>query len=132
MMSASRPAAERRRFDMDGSGLLGLLAAVAILGVVGVVGVGVYLYTTDYAMRADVQDKQCGLGAGNVVSVHTRVLGIDHDVVGVPQHECTIIRVGDEVEYHLRTKHTTIYRDGSCFYDSQSGPACGRGPLALV
>ena len=118
--------------DMDDSGLLGALAAIAILAVVGVVGVGAYLYSTDYALQADVQDKQCGLGSLNVVSVHTHMLGIDHDVVGVPQHECTMIRVGDEVQYHIRSKHTTVYRDGDCFYDSEMGPGCGTGPLALV
>jgi hypothetical protein len=116
----------------DDSGLLGVLAAIAILAVVGLVGVGAYLYSTDYALRADVQDKQCGLGSLNVVSIHTRTLGIDHDVVGVPQHECDLIQVGDEVQYHIRSKHTTVYRDGSCVYDSDTGPGCGRGPLALV
>jgi hypothetical protein len=116
----------------DDAGLLGAVAAAAILVLVGLVGVGAYLYSTDYALRADVQGKECGLGSLNVVSVHTRTLGIDHDVVGVPQHECSIIQVGDEVQYHVRTQHTTIYRDGECFYDSETGPGCGKGPLFLL
>jgi hypothetical protein len=116
---------------MDESGLLGALSAVVILVVVGFIGVGSYLYATDYSMTADVQGKHCG-GVLNVVSVKTRTLGIDHDVEGVPQHECGIIQVGDEVHYRIRSKQTTIYRDGECFYDSVTGPGCGSGPLGLL
>jgi hypothetical protein len=117
---------------MDDSGLLGAVAAVAILAVVGLVGVAAFAYTSDYALQADVKGKECSLGALNVVSVQTRTFGIDHDVVGVPQHECTLVQVGDEVRYHVRSKQTTLYRDGECVYDSVSGPGCGAGPLALV
>ena len=117
---------------MDDAGLLGAIAAVAILVVVGAVGAVAYAYASDYVMQADVKDKECGLGSLNVVSVHTRTFGIDHDVVGVPQDECSFIQVGDEVRYHIRSKQTTIYRDGECVYDSVSGPGCGAGPLALV
>ena len=116
---------------MDDSGAIGILATIALVALVGVVGTGAVLYATDFALRADVQDKQCGASL-NVISVKTRLFGIDHDVVGVPQQECGLIQVGDEVEYHIRTKHTTVYRDGECFYDSVSGPGCGAGPLALL
>ncbi len=116
---------------MDDSGAVGLLATIAIVAIVGVVGTGAALYATDYALTADVEDKQCGVSL-NVISVKTRFLGIDHDVVGVPQHECGIIQVGDEVEYHIRTKHTTVYRNGDCFYDSETGPGCGSGPLPIL
>lgn len=117
---------------MDDSGLLGILAGLAIVAAVGVVGTGVYLYAVDYKMTADVQDKECGLGSLNVISVRTRILSIDHDVQGVPEHECGIIRIGDEVQYQIRTKHTTIYRNGDCFYDSITGPGCGKGPVSLL
>ncbi|HJQ92821.1 MAG TPA: hypothetical protein VJ874_00890 [Candidatus Thermoplasmatota archaeon] len=117
---------------MDDSGLLGTIAAVAILAVVGVVALGAFAYSTDYTLSADVKGKECGLGALNVVSVETRALGIDHDVEGVPQRECSFIEVGDQVDYRIRSKHTTIYRDGDCVYDSVSGPGCGAGPLAFV
>lgn len=116
---------------MDDSGAIGLLATIALVAVVGVVGTGAVLYATDYALRADVQDKECNASL-NIISVKTRLFGIDHDVEGVPQHECGLIQVGDEVEYHIRTKHTTVYRDGECFYDSVTGPGCGSGPLALL
>ena len=117
---------------MDDEGLLGIVAAVAILAIVGTVAVGVYAYSTDYTLSADVKGKQCGQGSLNVVSVHTRAFGIDHDVVGVPQQECAFIQVGDQVDYRIRSKQTTIYRDGDCVYDSVSGPGCGAGPLAFV
>lgn len=116
---------------MDDSGALGILSTIVLVAILGAAGTGAVLYATDYALTADVQDKQCGASL-NVISVKTRFLGIDHDVVGVPQHECGIIQVGDEVQYHIRTKHTTVYRDGECFYDSVTGPGCGSGPLALL
>jgi hypothetical protein len=116
---------------VDDSGLLGALAAIAILVVAGTVGVGVYLYSTDYTMTADVQDKQCGLSL-NVVAIKTRLLGIDHAVEGVPQHECNLIQVGDEVRYKVRSQQTSIYRNGSCFYDSVDGPGCGKASLAFL
>lgn len=117
---------------MDDSGLLGAVAAVAILAVVGLVGAAAYAYSSDYVLQADVTGKECGLGSLNVVSVQTRTFGIDHDVVGVPQQECSYIQVGDEVRYHIRSKQTTLYRDGECVYDSVSGPGCGAGPLAAL
>jgi hypothetical protein len=119
-------------FRSDASGLLGALAAIAILVVVGALGAVAWAYSTDYVLEADVKGKRCGLDSLNVVSIHTRTFGIDHDVVGVPQDECTFIQVGDEVRYHIRSKHTTIYRDGECVYDSVSGPGCGAGPLGFV
>ena len=116
---------------MDDSGALGVIVGIVVAIAFAGAGVGAALYATDYSLTADVQDKQCGLSL-NIISVKTRWFGIDHDVEGVPQHECGIVQVGDEVQYHLRSKHTTIYRNGECFYDSETGPTCGAGPLALI
>src|SRR5688572_20685708 len=113
-------------------GIPGIAAAAAILVVVGLVGVAGFAYASDYVLEADVKGKECNLGSLNVVSVQTRTFGIDHDVVGVPHQECSYIQVGDEVRYHIRTKQTTLYRDGECVYDSVSGPGCGAGPLGFV
>jgi hypothetical protein len=115
---------------MDDSGAIGVLAALALVVVGGLVVTGAVLYATDFAIDAEVHDKRCG-AAINVISVETRLFGIDHDVQGVPQHECGLIEVGDQVEYHIRTGHTTVYRDGGCFYDSINGP-CAGNPLAYL
>lgn len=132
MTPTRKPVAGRRSLRTDDSGLLGAILAVAILVVVGFVGAAGYAYASDYALQADVQGKRCGLGSLNVVSIRTRTFGIDHDVEGVPQQQCQIIQVGDEVRYHIRSKQTTLYRDGDCVYDSVSGPGCGAGPLAFI
>src|SRR5687768_1160751 len=112
MTGDRKPGSGRRSLRQDDSGLFGAIVAVAILVVVGLVGAAGYAYTSDYALEADVKDKRCGLGSLNVVSIRTRTFGIDHDVEGVPQQQCQIIQVGDEVRYHIRSKHTTLYRDG--------------------
>lgn len=108
-------------------GILGAVVAVAVLGGVATVG---YLYATDYAMEADVQEKQCQGPAVddllNVVSVKTRLFGLDHDVAGVPDPQCTLLQPGDRVVYHVRSKHTTLYdSEGRCRYDSETGVFCG-------
>jgi hypothetical protein len=115
---------------MDDGGLVGAIAAVALVLVGGTVGTGAYLYATDYALKADVQDTLC-LGPlapdeQNAVSVKTRAIGLDHDVKGIPDQECQLVSKGNYVEYHLRTKHTTLYEreGGDCIYDSLSGIFC--------
>lgn len=115
---------------MDESALLGALAAVAIVAVIGVGGTAGYFYATDYALEADVKGKQCGGPLAqdllNVVSVRTSLFGIDHDVSGIPDRECTILSEGDRVVYHIRTKHTLLYdAEGDCVYDSEKGVGCG-------
>jgi hypothetical protein len=115
---------------MDDAGLVGAIAAVAVVLVGGTAGTGAYLYATDYALKADVQDTLC-LGPAapdgqNTVSVKTRVLGLDHDVAGIPDQQCPLISKGNYVEYHVRTKHTTLYEreGGDCIYDSLTGLLC--------
>ena len=114
---------------MDSHGALGLLASIAILAGVGAVGTGVYLYATDYMLAADVKDAACGgplvPDLKNVVAVKTRTFGIDHEVNGIPDQQCLLLSEGDYVEYHIRSKHTTLYRsNGACVYDTETGTAC--------
>ena len=114
---------------MDDSGLVGVVVGLVVLAVVGVGGTAVYLYATDYAMKADVQDTSCAGPLAddqlNVVTVKTDLFGMDHDVAGVPDRECTLLSPGDRVVYHVRTKHTILYdAEGNCLYDSVNG-FCG-------
>jgi hypothetical protein len=114
---------------MDDAAALGLVAGILIALAVGAVGTGVYLYATDYMLTADVQDKACGgpivPDVQNVVAIKTRMLGIDHEVKGIPDQQCLLLNEGDYVEYHIRTKHTTLYRsNGACVYDTEAGTAC--------
>ena len=113
-------------------GLLAILVTIALVAVGGTAAVGGYLYATDYALKADVTGTDCTLE--NIVSVRTRTFGIDHDVRGVPEDQCNLLHPGDYVEYHVRTKHTILYRDGAVCYDSDTGPgpACLPGGLALL
>jgi hypothetical protein len=115
------PTSRRRRM-----GLPGLVLTLVLVLVGGAAATGAVLYATDYTMEADVTDKDCTLA---LVSVETRLFGIDHDVAGVPVQQCSILQVGDFVEYRIRSKHTTLYRDGQCIYDSETGTGCGAVPL---
>lgn len=122
---------------MDDSGVLGLVALLAIGGGALVVGTGIYLYASDYVLTADVTDKEChGPSSGllNTVSVKTRAFGIDRTVAGIGFDQCQIVGEGDYVEYHIRTKRTTLYdADGSCLYDTETGAFCGQGaPAGLL
>lgn len=119
----------RGRFRCDEAAAIGMLALIGLVVVGGAVVVGGSLYAADYKLSADVTGKECGGGALNTISVKTKALGIDHDVQGVPPEECRFIQVGDEVDYRIRTKQTTVYRDGVCVYDSVTGPGCGQGPV---
>lgn len=113
---------------MDDHALVGILAGVAGLLVAGTLGTGGYLYASDYALQADVRATHCSVPS---ITVKTDALGIEHDVTGITVDECTKLLPGDHAVYHVRTKHTTIYRGGSCFYDSETGPLCGQaGPSA--
>lgn len=109
-------------------GVIGIAVTLLLVAAGGVVAVGGVLYASDYGLQADVQDKHCGLSI-NVISVKTDLFGIEHDVAGVPEHECGIIQVGDRVVYHVRSQHTILYRDGQVCYDSETGPAvaCAAG-----
>ena len=115
---------------MDDAGLVGVLVSVAVVLVVGVGGTAAYLYATDYTLKADVEGKQCG-PLENVVSIHTRAFGIDHDVKDIPDQECSLLQPGDYVEYRIRSQRTTLYRDGDCLYDSLTGPHCGQGTFPI-
>ena len=110
-------------------GLFGILVTVALVGVAGLGGTAAYLYATDYAMEADVKATDCKGPATddllNVVAIKTRTFGIDHAVKGIPDQQCNLLQAGDHVVYHVRTKHTTIYRDGEVCYDSDTGPGIG-------
>ncbi|MFA5943941.1 MAG: hypothetical protein WC876_05700 [Candidatus Thermoplasmatota archaeon] len=114
---------------MDDSGALGVIVGIVVALALAAVGGGVYLYATDYKMTADVKDTSCGgpivPDVQNVVAIKTRTLGIDHDVKGIPDQQCLLLVEGDYVEYHIRTKHTTLYRsNGACVYDTEKGTAC--------
>jgi hypothetical protein len=118
---------------MDDSGLVGTAVALVVLAVLGAGATAVYLYSADYALKAEVQDTSCAGPLAddrlNVVAVKTDLLGVDHDVAGVPDRECTLLRPGDRVVYHVRTKHTILYdAEGNCLYDSVNG-FCGGLPL---
>jgi hypothetical protein len=115
---------------MDDSALVGVIVTVALCLVGATAGTAGYLYATDYVLKADVQDTLC-LGPlqpddSNVVSVKTRTFGFGHDVKGIPDQQCQLLSSGNYVEYHLRTKHTTLYEreGGKCIYDSLTGVLC--------
>lgn len=115
---------------MDDSALVGVLVTVALCLVGAAAGTAGYLYATDYVLKADVKDTLC-LGPlqpddANVVSVKTRAFGLGHDVKGIPDDECRLLAKGNFVEYHIRTKHTTLYEreGGKCIYDSLTGVLC--------
>ena len=115
---------------MDDSALVGVIAIVALVLVGGTVATGGYLYATDYTLKADVQDKLC-LGPlapddGNTVSVKTRLLGLGHDVTGIPDQQCQLLSEGNYVEYRIRSRHTTLYEKegGKCIYDTVTGILC--------
>ena len=121
-------------------GLFGILVTAGLVAVGGTAAVGAYLYATDYAMEADVKGTDCQGPAVddllNVVAIKTKTLGIDHAVKGIPDQQCQLMQAGDHVVYHVRSKHTTLYRNGEVCYDSEAGPgiAClaGNAPGFLV
>ena len=98
-------------------GLLGLVASVVGLLVAGVGGTVGYLYATDARVDATVTDKDCVL---DVIAVKTKAFSLDHKVHDVPAQECAVIQVGNFVQYHIRSAHTTVYSSegGVCLYDS--------------
>lgn len=115
-------------------GILGIAGAVVGVVLLATGAAAGYLYATDYAMEADVKEKECQGPAVddllNVVAVRTRLLGIDHDVRGVPDQPCTLLEPGDRVVYRIRSKHTTLYDSkGDCRYDSETGIFCGQALL---
>jgi hypothetical protein len=110
-------------------GVLGIVVAVALVGVAGVGGTAAYLYVTDYGLKADVTATDC---LTQTVSVKTRAFGIDHDVHQVPEDQCNLLDPGDHVVYHIRSKHTVLYRGGEVCYDSETGPNMGCAPASLL
>lgn len=100
-----------------------LLAAIGLLVLVLVV-VGAVLYASDYAVEANVKDKQCrsALG-GNFVVIQTKALAIDYTVTDIPDYQCGLVNAGNYVKYHLRSERTSIYASegGTCIYDSVGG-----------
>jgi hypothetical protein len=115
---------------MDDAALAGFLVVAGLVLVGAAAGTGAYLYATDFTLKADVQETLC-LGPvqaddANVVAVKTRVLGIDHEVKGIPDQQCQLLSEGNYVEYRVRSKHTTIYEreGGKCIYDTVTGVLC--------
>lgn len=113
----------------DRAGLMGALAATAAVLLVGAGGTAAYLYATDHTLVADVTGTECaGLPfpeSQNTVAIKTRLLGLEHEVRGLPDRECLLLQEGDFVEHRIRSKHTTLYRStGACVYDTQTGTAC--------
>lgn len=110
-------------------GLVGKIVAVVVGVLLLLVVVGVALYTSDYAARADVTGKDCQ-ARPPTVDVTTRLFGVDR-TVEVAQQECFLMEKGNFVVYRIRTGQTTIYEfeGGKCIYDTVTGPACG--PQAL-
>jgi hypothetical protein len=115
-----------RAFARDEAGLVGALAAIVGVLVAGTAGTAGYLYATDYGLKADIEHTDCPL---QVVSVKTHSFGIHHDVSGIPLQQCNLLRPGDHVTYHVRSRHTILYSsDGQCVYDSATGAGCGGLP----
>ena len=115
---------------MDDAAFVGTIVTITVLLAAGAAGTAGYLYATDYVLKADVQDTLC-LGPlqpddANVVSIKTRVLGLHHDVSGLPDQQCNLLSKGNFVQYHIRTRHTTLYETegGRCIYDSLTGVLC--------
>ena len=52
-----------------------------------------------------------------------RALGLEHDVKGIPDQQCSLLSRGNYVEYRIRSRHTTLYEaeGGDCIYDSATG-----------
>lgn len=84
-----------------------------------------FLYASDYAVEATVQDKRCSL-AGSEIDVRTKAFGIDHTVRDVPLGSCHLVQPGNFATYHVRSGRTTLYASegGDCLYDSARGVAC--------
>jgi hypothetical protein len=115
---------------VDDSGLVGVIVAIVAVLAAATAGTAGYLYATDAILKADVKGTLC-LGPlqpddDNTISVKTRLLGLDHDVTGVPDQECQLVDQGNYVEYHVRSRHTTLYerQGGKCIYDTLTGVLC--------
>jgi len=105
---------------------LRIVVAAVLLAVLVLAAVGIVLYANDFAVEAQVKDKQCrsALG-GNFVTVQTKLLAIDYTLTGIPDYQCGLVNSGNYVQYHLRSERTSIYASegGACIYDSVGGIA---------
>jgi hypothetical protein len=106
--------------------MIGVLGIVVLVAVGGVAVTGVSLYVADFGLEADVNGTECSVPA---VTVETTLGGIEHDVTAIPADQCVKLAPGDHAVYHIRTKHTTIYRGGICFYDTETGTLCGQATV---
>lgn len=113
---------------------LGVVAwvVVGLVSLVGVLGAAAgILYASDYGIEATVVDKACGggvftSGANSVVTVKTRMFGIEHTVKGMDDALCSGLRAGQDgnfVIYHVQSERTILYEreGGACLYDSRTG-----------
>jgi hypothetical protein len=125
--------------------------ALKLAGILALVvgAVGGILYATDYGVEASVAETHCA-GSGNpffpglpaatptpapapaaaqpdsTVTVVTDVLGLRR-TVSLPSEQCHALRPDNFVVYHVRSGHTTLYRDATkavCLWDSDVGVPC--------
>lgn len=108
-----------------------LLGSSGLLGLGLLAGVG--LYTADYAVEADVVERRCVSPSAlplstqaSEIDVRTRLFGIEKTIPVRPD-ECLLIPDRAFVVYHLRSKHTLVYKSegGVCLYDSEAPRGCG-------
>ena len=107
-------------------GLVGKILGLVLLVVVLLIATVIFLYATDYAVEAEVTEKNCER-VPTTVTVQTRMGGLT-ETVPVTSTECLVIQPGNFVEYHIRSERTIIYeRDpslgGRCVYDT-AGRIC--------
>jgi hypothetical protein len=107
-------------------GIVGKILGLVLLVLVLVVATGVFLYATDYPVKAEVVEKECQPVPPDPPSVTVKTrLGRLSETVPVTATECLVIQAGNFVEYHIRSERTIIYeRDpslgGRCVYDTAS------------
>lgn len=104
-------------------GIVGKILGLVLLILVLLVATGVFLYASDYAVAAEVREKDCE-GIEPTVTVETKIGGLT-EVVPVTSTECFVIQRGHFVQYHIRSERTIIYEKdpslgGRCVYDTAS------------
>jgi hypothetical protein len=99
-------------------GIVGKIVAILLLLVILLIVWGIYLYASDYRVKATVTETDCNMAA-STVTVKTKTGGFS-DIVQVTRTECAVIDVGNFVEYHIRSGRTVIYEkeNGPCVYDT--------------
>jgi hypothetical protein len=121
------PLQPKPRPMVSGWGVLGILALLVVAGAALFGGAVAYMYATDQGFGAHVTGKSCrgplASDSANRVDLRTTFLSIDRSVYNVPDTPCSLIREGNFVEHHIRSRHTIIYESegGDCIYDSKRG-----------